>query len=110
MVPLQPRKGQSLVSKFSPGPVCVRMVVPCAATVKLPHKLKCVAGQILFKGWFGRSTATLSIVIGTSEVLSKRMAPASNVGGLPEGAPMKVTFESFCQGIGKVEFGRRLSA
>ena len=91
--------GVSEVSKFSPF-VCVRIVMPCGCTTMwLPQRSKWKAPM---------STETSSKTIGLSELLSKRMAPASNaVAPLPR----KVTPGDPCHGKGKMlPAGRRPSA
>src|SRR5262249_11372373 len=103
-----PVNPKSLVSKLNSA-VWVRMTVEFGAMVKLPQRsampLPC-ASKLLLVVQPGTVTKTSLIWIGELEVLSRRIAPESNVGP----APMNVVFGEPCQGTGKVEFGRRLSA
>src|SRR5215472_10021911 len=94
----QPVIGKSLVSKLN-SPVWVRIAELCAGMVKLPQRESVGPGR-------PRSTVTLSMVRGALLVLSRRIAPASNVGPLPRNRMLGDP----CQGTGKFGLERRLSA
>src|SRR5882724_1327089 len=97
-VPPHPTRSKSLVSKLYEK-FWVRMADPWAGMVKLPQRSKTGPGRC-------KSTTTLSTSSGLSPVLSRRTAPASKLGP----PPRKTTLGDPCQGVGKEELARRLSA